>query len=89
MEIGFTVILHPGIWRAAVQPSLSKTELRVYDALAADRKTVAELQADLGLQSNLRKALRMLAFQGGSPRNLGGCGSWEAAHSLRRGGSQT
>jgi hypothetical protein len=56
IEIGFTVIPHPG---------------------------------DLGLQSNLRKALRMLAFQGGSPRNLGGCGSWEAAHSLRRGGSQT
>jgi hypothetical protein len=27
-----------------------KTELRVYDALAVGRKTVAELHADLGLQ---------------------------------------
>jgi len=63
--IGFTVILHPGTWRAAPPPSLSKTELRVYDALAAGRKTVAELQAALGLQPpNLRKALRMLASQG-------------------------
>lgn len=63
--IGFTVILHPGTWRAAPPPSLSKTELRVYDALAAGRKTVAELQAGLGLQPlNLRKALRALVAQG-------------------------
>jgi ATP-dependent DNA helicase RecG len=48
--ISFTVILHPGTWRAAPPPSLSKTELRVYDALAVGRKTVAELQAGLGLQ---------------------------------------
>ena|ERR1700761_9463520 len=46
-------------------PSLSKTEVRVYDALAAGRRTVAELQADLGLQPpNLRKALRALVAHG-------------------------
>jgi ATP-dependent DNA helicase RecG len=63
--IGFTVILHPGSWRVAPPPSLSKTGLRVYDALAAGRKTVAELQVGLGLQPpNLRKALRALVAQG-------------------------
>jgi ATP-dependent DNA helicase RecG len=63
--IGFTVILRPGTWQATSQPSLSKTEARVYDALAAGRRTVAELQADLGLQPpNLRKALRALVAHG-------------------------
>jgi DNA-binding transcriptional ArsR family regulator len=63
--IGFTVILHPGTWRAAPPPDLNATALRVYDALAAGRKTVAALQAALGLRlPNLRKALRALAANG-------------------------
>jgi ATP-dependent DNA helicase RecG len=63
--IGFTVILRPGTWQGAPQLDLSTTELRVYEALVAGRKTVAELQAALGLQPpNLRKALRALAAYG-------------------------
>ena len=59
--IGFTVILRPSARRTAPRPSLNSTELRVYDALADGQKTIAELQALLGIQPpTLRKALRSL-----------------------------
>jgi ATP-dependent DNA helicase RecG len=63
--IGFTVILRPTRWQAKPVPSLNSTELRVYDALASGQKTIAELQALLGLQpANLRKVLRSLRSHG-------------------------
>lgn len=63
--IGFTVILHPTKIKASPAPSLNRTELRVYDALADGQKTTAELHDLLGLQpANLRKALRSLATHG-------------------------
>jgi ATP-dependent DNA helicase RecG len=55
------VILRPSARRTAPRPSLNSTELRVYDALADGQKTIAELQALLGIQPpTLRKALRSL-----------------------------
>lgn len=63
--IGFTVILHPTRRQATSRPSLNRTELRVYDALATGQKTIAELQAMLNLQpANLRKVLRSLRARG-------------------------
>lgn len=63
--IGFTVILHPATRKSTPRPNLNDTELRVYDALASRQKTVAELQALLGLQpANLRKVLRSLRTRG-------------------------
>jgi ATP-dependent DNA helicase RecG len=63
--IGFTVILHPARRQATPRPSLNRTELRVYDALASGQKTIADLQALLDLQpANLRKVLRSLRAHG-------------------------
>lgn len=63
--IGFTVILHPATRKATPRPNLNSTELHVYDALASGQKTIAELQALLGLQpANLRKVLRSLRTHG-------------------------
>jgi hypothetical protein len=45
-----------------VLSSLRETELRVYDALAAGRKTVAELHADLGLQPPCCRAVCGAAY---------------------------
>lgn len=59
------MILHSTKRKASPSPSLSSTELRVYDALADGQKPTAELHALLGLQpANLRKALRSLVAHG-------------------------
>ncbi|WP_433351235.1 ATP-binding protein [Microtetraspora malaysiensis] len=71
--IRFTVVLHRGI---ADRPAadLNETELRIYDALAAGARSVAELQHVLDLAApNIRKALRELRAQG-LVEQLGGRG---------------
>jgi len=66
--IGFTVILRPSTRRSTPRPSLNSTELRVYDALADGQKTIAELQALLGIQPpTLRKAPAFSPAGPGSP----------------------
>lgn len=71
--IGFTVILR----RTAEQTDgkLSRTQLRVYDALHGAGSDVAELEAELGLSApNIRKALRALRSRG-LVEQLGGRGT--------------
>jgi ATP-dependent DNA helicase RecG len=64
-RIGFTVILRPTREQASPRPSLNRAKLRVYDALAAGPKTIAELQDLPGFQpANMRKALRSLRSRG-------------------------
>ncbi|WP_433417104.1 helix-turn-helix domain-containing protein [Microtetraspora malaysiensis] len=65
--------MHRGI---ADRPAadLNETELRIYDALAAGARSVAELQHVLDLSApNIRKALRELRGQG-LVEQLGGRG---------------
>lgn len=73
--IRFTVVLrqqtvpviHPG-------SNLNETELRVYDALAARTRSVADLKQELDLSApNIRKALRELRSRG-LVEQLGGQG---------------
>jgi len=63
--IRFTVLLRRPASTFAADAAFGTTELRVYDALAAGPKTVAELGTALGLMGpNVRKALRRLRERG-------------------------
>jgi ATP-dependent DNA helicase RecG len=73
--IRFTAVLHrPAAAPATTEPDLNTGELRVYDALAAGARSVAELETNLGLTGpTIRKALRSLRGRG-LVHQLGGKG---------------
>jgi len=63
--IRFTVLLRRPAGMLTAAASLTATELRVYDALAAGPRSVAELETALGMtRPNIRKALRALRNRG-------------------------
>jgi ATP-dependent DNA helicase RecG len=63
-NIRFTVLLHRPAPPSRT-PTLSPTELRVFEALASGTHTVTDLHTGLGLTApNIRKALRSLRNHG-------------------------
>ncbi|MFC8846617.1 MULTISPECIES: ATP-binding protein [unclassified Micromonospora] len=63
-NIRFTVLLRSPA-STPTSPALNTTELRIYDALAAGPRTVAQLETTLDLTGpNIRKALRSLRNRG-------------------------